>query len=628
MKSKTQKFMENAKLSENVLKSLNEQNKIVQNINNSNEESMCFYCRNNIKLNSFQNPYGKAGFLTKDFFYVNSIKSTVKSELIKLNENIYDNDLFEQMIENDGNNITNNRIISCGHYFHLSCFEEHNKKIFIEHLYCPLCLKKLNLLIPPLTYFRKDCSFLKPVKITLFNKKQKIKKFEISKNPKLFLVIINRFLKDIIYPINIQFDKKIEYPQTFMDDLFSKYKYYFHFLENIFYIVGTHFNKLQQIDTIQNFILSLRYLVKNNILNINHVLTKIKDILSSLMKGPEKKENIFFNYENMHYKDNFEKILFLLSILFNFNEIKNIFPYIINIFLPYFSFGFYLRNLIAKNKFYTLDKNQKEKLNDKDIEDYLSTNNDLMIKNCFYYLIQKLLLIKILTDYDNVNDDIINKFNDLSLEKMISLIELEKLYNFTKKKNQNEIDFLDIFKSLPKLFKSDDPFYKQYDTNFNYKIIFESLINNLKLKKYEKYLVKKDLIIQFTPIRFNFIKLDKNIFDLIENNYDKKCIICNKNSRSHFICLICGKKMCHSLNCSEYREHLKDCTGDYCIYINMNDMQLILCSEEINKTLYPLYVNEAGVGPSEYEIANEFYLSEENLQMTLKNFICNDFNVN
>ena len=83
MKSKTQKFMENAQLSEKDLKSLNERNKMVQGVNDSNEKSVCSYCGNNMKLNSFQNPYGKSGFLTKNLFYVNSIKSTVKSELIK-----------------------------------------------------------------------------------------------------------------------------------------------------------------------------------------------------------------------------------------------------------------------------------------------------------------------------------------------------------------------------------------------------------------------------------------------------------------------------------------------------------------------------------------------------------------
>ena len=630
MKSKTQKFMDKAKLNENILKSINEQNKKEQNINNSNKESMCFFCRNTIKLDSFETPYGKAGFLAKDFFYINSIKSTVKSEIIQLSGNKFDNDLYEKMIESDVIKLENERIISCGHYFHLSCFQEHNKNIFNPYLNCPLCLKKMDIIIPPLSYFQKNFSFLKPVKMALFNKKERLKKFDIDKESQIFLEIINNFLKGIINPIKIKMkiDKKIESPETFIGDLFFNYKYYFHFLENIFYINGTHFNKLQQIDIIQNFILSIRYLVKNNILNINLVLNIIKDILSSLIKGPRVKESILFNYENMHYKDSLEKLLFLLSVLFNFNELKSIFPYIINLFLPYFSFGFYLRDLIAKNKFYTLSLKRKQNLKDKNIEDYLSTNNNYMVNNCFHYFIQKLVLVKLITDYDNINEDTINKFNDLSLEKMLSLLDLEKLYNLIKKKSNNEIKFLDIFKYLPKLFKLDDVFYIKYGSNYNYQLIFESLINNLKSKKSEKYIVKKELIIQFIPIKFNFINLDKNIFDLIENNLDKKCIMCYKYTKHHFICLICGKKMCHSRTCNDYIEHLKDCTGDYCIYINMEDMQSFLCSDEKNKILYPLYVNEAGVGPSEHEIGNEYNLSEENLQMALKNFICNDYNFN
>ena len=43
------------------------------------------------------------------------------------------------------------------------------------------------------------------------------------------------------------------------------------------------------------------------------------------------------------------------------------------------------------------------------------------------------------------------------------------------------------------------------------------------------------------------------------------------------------------------------------------------------KTLFPLYVNENGVGPSGTEIGNEFKLSQEKLKIALKHFACNDF---
>ena len=105
-----------------------------------------------------------------------------------------------------------------------------------------------------------------------------------------------------------------------------------------------------------------------------------------------------------------------------------------------------------------------------------------------------------------------------------------------------------------------------------------------------------------------------------------KLYICYNNSKYYYICLICGSKLCHTKNCSDYSKHIKECTGSYCIFIDMDNMQIFLCSEHKEKNIYPLYVNEAGVGPNEREIGNEFNLSHENLQTTLKKFICNDFN--
>lgn len=57
----------------------------------------------------------------------------------------------------------------------------------------------------------------------------------------------------------------------------------------------------------------------------------------------------------------------------------------------------------------------------KNLEEYLSKNNQYLIKICLNYFIQKLLIIKIITDYENNNDEIINNFNKLSIENMSNL---------------------------------------------------------------------------------------------------------------------------------------------------------------------------------------------------------------
>ena len=43
--------------------------------------------------------------------------------------------------------------------------------------------------------------------------------------------------------------------------------------------------------------------------------------------------------------------------------------------------------------------------------------------------------------------------------------------------------------------------------------------------KEEESIYEKDLIIQFSPIKFDFIHLDNNIFDWIERNLGKPCDI-------------------------------------------------------------------------------------------------------
>ena len=158
---------------------------------------MCFFCRNNIDLKSFNEPYGKAGFLLIDFFYYNSIKSCVKEELYKLNNNIYDDNLYEEVMDEVIPEGKNKRIFSCGHYFHSNCFRT-NLLQHINNLNCPLCLKKMNILIPPLNNFRNKYSFLKPEKMSkIFNKKSFIK-FENVNDSKLFKEIILNFIKNYI----------------------------------------------------------------------------------------------------------------------------------------------------------------------------------------------------------------------------------------------------------------------------------------------------------------------------------------------------------------------------------------------------------------------------------------------
>ena len=61
----------------------------------------------------------------------------------------------------------------------------------------------------------------------------------------------------------------------------------------------------------------------------------------------------------------------------------------------------------------------------------------------------------------------------------------------------------------------------------------------------------------------------------------------------------------------------------------MDNMKVsIFTSYNKRANLFPLYVNENGVGPNGYEMGNEFKLSQEKLKLALKIFSCNDFHLN
>ena len=168
------------------------------------------------------------------------------------------------------------------------------------------------------------------------------------------------------------------------------------FLENIFYSEGSTFNKRQQIDNLQNIILSYRYIIKNwtEKSNLSDLYSKyIKLNLSNLIICPNENNNIIINCQNMHYVILLEKMLFTLSILFDYDEFKQTFIYLIYIFLPYFAFGNYLKSLSINNI-------PLEAINLECFRKYMEDNNDEM-NELFEIILKKLMFYKLVTDYNN-----------------------------------------------------------------------------------------------------------------------------------------------------------------------------------------------------------------------------------
>ena len=64
------------------------------------------------------------------------------------------------------------------------------------------------------------------------------------------------------------------------------------------------------------------------------------------------------------------------------------------------------------------------------------------------------------------------------------------------------------------------------------------------------------------------------------------------------------------------------------MFVDMDNMKIIFFTTNLNKKLFSLYVNKAGVGPKGRNIGNEFNLSHEKLNLVIKNYACNDFYFN
>ena len=635
MKNKSNNFLKTIEDNEEMVKAIDEHINDVENMINNDDEIMCFYCRNSIKLNSFEKPFGKLGLCIKDLFYINSIKATLRQEFSTLDLKDKDKLLSEsmKMIYNQGYF----RIISCGHYFHNSCFIEGCQKGDKVGFNCPVCLKYENILMPPLTLFHDKYPFLQTEKLKeLFNEGgneqlEKVnktnEKIDINNEINLFSATVMNFLISINF-----FKNNIKNYTSYLDNIFHYYKAFLNYFENIFYVDGTTFHKQQQIDNMKNIILSLRLIFHDSKECYKFEIVKfIKESLLKLANGPEENRFLYKYYDSyLHYLNLFDKILLSLVLLFDYEELKEIFKYLIYIYLPYFCFGLFFKSLIIQKQNKDIDDEQfKQKLNLVEFNKYLQENNKHILNDLNSFL-TKFCLIKLISDYKNKNENIINNINGLPIQSILSLLDMNDLL---KQLPIDKLYISDVINILPKTFDENNVFFKHFSSVLNFDNILNSILDNGK-----KYIIESkinlqithELIIQCTPTKFSFYPLEQNIFDFLEKNIGKTCQECGKIHKSLFMCLICGEKICKNLNTGTtfdaLRNHTYKCQGDYCIYLEMVYMNLyyIHIKGSLIK-LFPIYINKAGTGPMESIVTNEFNLNHEKLKMITRDFISKDF---
>ena len=629
MKKKRNNFIEKIKEDKDI-------NNIIQNEDKKGDDEsnkdniICFCCRNHINLKSFDEPYGKLGLIIYDFMYKNSLRCSVKKELKKIKkESEEKNNVYLNMGDNSIEKDVSSRIISCGHYFHLKCFNEG----LINNLFkCPLCENFGNILIPPLTIFYDRLLYLKPEAFNdIINNNIINQIFENNKeidNSNFIRIVTSFIFPNILHDSYL--DTKVNY-DSIIDSLFLKFDFSINYLYNLYHCEATTFHKQQQIEIIKNIILSLRYITKMNVIDIKQIINYINNGIETIIKGPNENDNVIENYINMYYSKCIDKLFFSFMILLDDDEIQKLIIYVINWSLPYFTFWLYLRNLIVENNFYSLyDDKSKEKISMNNFKEFIDKNNNEINEYLKLYL-QKLLIFKLISQY-KTQIDLNDNINDSSLEKIFIELNNESLYKSLPKNENNNIILNKLIAKSHELLSLDNFKISLYNNN-----IIQLLINNILKLKEEKYLMKADLFSQFILYKFELIELNDNIFDWIEKNLFKRCYKCKKYSRHSVICLICGKKLCNIPQiCNALREHSFSCSGEDIIFIENQDMRLsclkpLYVKRENNiekiigfKKFYFLYTDDSGVGPNR-EISNNFKLNKENLKLTLKNFICSDF---
>ena len=88
---------------------------------------------------------------------------------------------------------------------------------------------------------------------------------------------------------------------------------------------------------------------------------------------------------------------------------------------------------------------------------FFKENNQTMLDS-FKLFLQKLLILKLFTDYNNKNENTINSFNELNIENLLSLLNMEKFYQLLKINGGGD-NFINIFEVLSKIINFNGVFH-------------------------------------------------------------------------------------------------------------------------------------------------------------------------
>ena len=605
----------------------------------------CIYCLKPIEPNNILNLYGKVGNLVKDYLFSNSFYQTVEKEYKKNNIKVEFSEIYTSIEKTKGFNI-----YSCNHFIHNSCFLKLVQNSSTEK--CPLCHQNVDLFIPCLTqYNNKDFySILKGYTLSektknnisiddiMDNNKfmislseeeknniQKFKELIDNKDTKIYELI--KFSKGYLFVFmqDIEIDKddkdnKNIITEKLIEKCSEAFGNFLDFLEN-------YDDKKNMLEHWKNLILIIRLLMKLDELDYLTAFNQLNDLLTKIEFLNE------INFCDMILRDSLKpllfQILFLISILFDYETIDGYEKYIMKFFLPLYSVQYFVRQILINNKLefdlviiennYNLDKYNQ----------YLQTNKN--ISNVLKYISRNIMLMNYLIRHnDDKEQKSINSINNDDIISFDINICLEKigLSNY-KSKSLYEIIYMQDLIQEKKNGKIIDLFFGQHIPNIKIidflteKYIYAIKEYNINVTKF----ISPNLLGSCLPIEYNFINLQSFAIDFQYHFFEIPCRYCRKIGYPSLVCLTCGKKICNTKEIPCYVmnpivEHNDECGGGRNIFINtVNYKAVLMDNKYICEIDIPFYVNKFGECIDSNATTKDIKLNEEEIKKALKTFI-------
>ena len=629
----------NKKILEKYKKKFKEKNECFLRLNphdgKDDESEKCILCHLSLmnKEDGEFDIFGVIGINIIDYFIYHCKQLTIKNEFKKYNKNP---DFNSDFYSNDNSKKASTRILSCNHKIHFNCYNQLMISVLSDsnlgEFNCPLCKKLCNIFIPCHNYFFNEEKELQKFYLGFkledfftedFHIKEKFEDniFIDSIEPKIQNILNSSitFVENFFEGKLISFLNKPENYSTCFDILtteFSNFLIYYHISND----------PKTQIEIWTNLIICLRIILKAKMLNIDKFISEFHKSIRIL----ESHGNTM-NYINLFlissFEHEFDKVLFISLILFDFENSEK---FLIDLFSPFIPIISFIKKVFIENNFNLSPIQIKASINIDSFNNYIN-NDESNLRQSMNIFLYKIYIFSLINKNKKYNKDNLIKIEENN-NKVSDNVYKELLLESYKSKQISEL-VLNLEKDT------------QLENNCSLKLYFSKKINNEKRIKeifnnfqiiFNKIsircLINNKLLLFGNHIKFKFISIEKTLLGHIAKIEKKKCMYCGKYNKSCVICLLCGEKLCDNNSCkpidnnpnnqSSYLFHSFNCNGYNIPYITELGKIIFYLDKIAIYDFNGIYLNKFGEAcPKGQPITNDYLLVEKNYKLMEKMFI-------